>query len=65
MVLPHRLAHQAERLPSANGIGHTVYSFTQPMGFWKITPFMTGKCFFRSRISTKVSLIVAPRASNG
>src|SRR6266581_8501569 len=40
-------------------------AFTSPIGFWKIRPFMTGKCFFRSRISSSLSLIVPPTASSG
>src|SRR5215475_5948271 len=40
-------------------------AFTSPTGFWKMRPFMTGKCFFRSRISSNVSLIVPPTTSSG
>src|SRR5438128_12425030 len=39
-------------------------AFTRPMVFWKIRPCMTGKCFFRSRISSSLSLIAPPTTSN-
>src|SRR6266702_4341785 len=40
-------------------------AFTSPTDFWKMRPFMTGKCFFRSRISSNLSLIVPPTTSSG
>src|SRR6266480_5504103 len=40
-------------------------AFTSPTGFWKMSPFMTGKCFFRSRISSNLSLIAPPTTSSG
>src|SRR5262245_45293542 len=38
-------------------------AFTRPIVSWKISPLVTGKCFFRSWISSSSLLIVPPTTS--